>query len=219
MVLKKVTPIRILLADDHRMVRTGIRALLSQATAPLLYEMDEAESTEAAIQKASTAHYHVILMDFMLPAVGGDKACKTILLQDPGTVILGLSTFGERGYVYRMLDAGAMGYILKNVEPDTLVTAIKTVFSGKQYFSNEIALMLMERNTFQPVDDPLEKLTARERELFRLTLAGLNEDELAARMGVGKRTVDKHRQHLKAKLGVRKTIDLYPLGHKLGILE
>jgi DNA-binding NarL/FixJ family response regulator len=212
-------PLRILLADDHRLIRTGIRSILPLATASLYCELDEAETTEIAIQKASTTHYDVILMDFQLPAIGGDKATRIILANDPAVSILGLSTFGDRGYVTRMMDAGAKGYLLKNIEPDILVTAIKTAAEGKPYFSNEIALLLMEKNTFKPIDDPLENLTSRERELFRLTVSGLSDDEVAARMQISLRTVDKHRQHLKAKLGVRRTHDLYHLARKIGLLQ
>jgi DNA-binding NarL/FixJ family response regulator len=201
------------------MIRAGVHAILATATARLDYIIDEADTTEAAIQKAALTHYDVILMDFQLPAIGGDKATRIILDKDPTTPVLAVSTFGERVHVHCMLEAGASGYVLKNVEPDTLVTAIKTVIAGKKFYSNEVSLLLLEQHRFQPIEDPLERLTSRERELFRLTLSGLGTEELAARMGIGPRTVDKHRQHLKAKLGVRRTLDLYPLGQKLGLLH
>jgi len=102
-----------------------------------------------------------------------------------------------------MVQAGARGYVLKNIEPDTLAVAIRTVFAGKAFYSNEIAMQWIALSRAQERPDPLERLTTREREVLRQILAGSRDKEIAAQLFISKRTVDKHRQNLMAKLGVR----------------
>jgi DNA-binding NarL/FixJ family response regulator len=215
---KEMPPVRILIADDHRMVREGLRAMLSLTSAKLRFEIQEAETTEEAIAKNAAQPYDVVLMDYHLPGRGGPKATEIILDRHPSVAVVCLSSYDERFHVDRMLAAGAKGYILKNIEPDTLVFAIKTVLAGRPFYSNEIALKLMDPRLIQPEIDPLARLTPREREVFRLILSGLRDREIAEKMGVGKRAIDKHRQHLMAKLSARNAVELVQAGVRMRLV-
>lgn len=210
--------IRVLVADDHRLVRVGIRGMLSLSSTGMLCEVEEAETTEQAMEKVALSRYDVILMDVAIPGRGGVKATELILQRHPGACILGLSSYDIRSYVERMVEAGARGYVLKNIEPDTLVMAIRTVLSGRPYYSNEVALHWMTARMFPRVVGPLERLTAREREVFQHILDGLRDREIADRMFLSKRTVDKHRQNLMVKLGVRNGVELVQVAARWGII-
>jgi DNA-binding NarL/FixJ family response regulator len=198
------------------MVRAGIRAMLAASTATLRADIEEAETTEEAIARCSTGAFDIVLMDFHLPGRGGPKATEMILQKRPGVRILCLSSYDERSYVDSMMAAGASGYILKNVEPDTLVSAIKTVMAGKFFYSNEIALKLLEPRPVRTGPGESALLSAREKEVFKLILSGLKDREVAEKMGIAKRTVDKHRQNLMAKLNARNAVELVQAAVRMG---
>jgi two-component system, NarL family, nitrate/nitrite response regulator NarL len=219
---KVLGPIRILIADDHRMVREGIRTMLSETKSARKFEVDEAETLEEAVAKARAGGYDVILMDYHLPGevhYGGAKATELIRLRDPDARVLAISSYDELAYVERMEAAGAKGYVLKNIEADTLVVAIKTVMAGRPFYSNEIALKKMEPRPARREESPLDRLSPREREVLEAILAGGTNRVIAASLGIDKRTVDKHREHLMAKLGVRNAIGLVQVGLRLGLIK
>lgn len=201
------------------MVRAGVREMLAVSTAGLRYELREAGSTEEAMALTDRELFDVILMDCNLPGLGGVKATELILGRHPGTCVLGLSSYADRGNVERMVRAGALGYLLKNVEPDTLVTAIRSVLAGRPFYSNEIALKWMKGLVLPGTVGPLERLTAREKEVFGGILSGLRDWEIAGRLYISKRTVDKHRQNLMAKLGARNAVELVQAGQRLGMMD
>lgn len=219
MIREQPPPVRVLIADDHRMIRAGIRAMLSLTTTQVRCELDEAETTEQAMDKADRLPFDVILMDVHLPGRGGVKATELILRRHPAVRILGLSSYDELTYVEKMLNAGARGYLLKNVEPDTLVSAIRSVMEGKRFFSNEIGLKLMDPRLNPSSPSPLERLTAREKEILGQILAGFTDREIGARLSVSKRTVDKHRQHIMRKLAVRNAVELAEAGLRLRLVK
>ena len=161
---------------------------------------------------------HVLLMDYNLPGRGGAKATELILKKHSGIRVLGLSNYENRSYVEQMVQAGARGYVLKNIEPDTLAVAIRTVFAGKAFYSNEIAMQWIALSRAQERPDPLERLTTREREVLRQILAGSRDKEIAAQLFISKRTVDKHRQNLMAKLGVRNAVELVQAAMRMGVM-
>lgn len=159
------------------MVRMGIRALLSLSSVKLSVSIHEAGTTEEAINKSTANCYDVILMDYHLPGGGGPKATKLILNKRPETCVLALSNYDEISYVKRMMGAGARGYILKNIEPDTLVTAIRTVLRGTLFYSNEIALKLLELAGIRAARN---RLTTREKVIFRLIIQRMIDREIKA---------------------------------------
>jgi len=209
--------IRVLVADDHRMLRAGVRALLSMASSPVRCIVEEAGSTAQALDRVDGTDFDVILMDYHFPDEGGALATERILRRHPKACILGLSSYDERSYAERMIQAGARGYVLKNVEPDTLLSAIRTVMNGKRFYSNEIALKWMEAGP--RTQALLDRLTAREREVFGRILAGLSDRAIAQQMYRSKRTIDKHRQNLMAKLGAHNVVELVQAAWTMGMME
>lgn len=161
--------------------------------------------------------YDVILMDYDFPDLGGVRTTQLILQLKPKAYILGLSVYEDRACVQRMIQVGARGYLLKNVEPDMLVFALRTVMAGKRYYSNEIALRWMDARLAGQEPGPLDGLTAREKEVFRQILAGLPDREIAQRLFVSKRTIDKHRQNLMAKLGAHNAVELVQAAGMMGM--
>ena len=218
MTLKEKKAIRVLIADDHRMVRTGVRAMLSLSSTGVLFDLEEAESAEEAVDQAKKGRYDVILMDYNLPGRGGAKATELIRKQNPEVQVLGLSNYDERAYVEKMVQAGAVGYLLKNIEPDTLVVAIRSAIAGKPYYSNEISIRLMDTRMVPQLAGPMDRLTPREKEIFGLIMAGLRDTEIAKRFYIAKRTVDKHRQNLMGKLGAHNAAELVRAGMRLGLM-
>ncbi|MDO6431541.1 response regulator transcription factor [Flavitalea sp. BT771] len=207
----------VLVADQHRIVRAGIKSLLSETGSWQQFQVDEAESTEEAIAMVCSGEYGVVLMEYGLPGRGGIKATEILMARRPGTCILILTDMDDGSQAERIIRAGARGVILKNIGLDTLVFAIRTVMTGKQFYSNEIAIRLLERKGGP--QDPLERLTAREKEVFKAILEGLGGEEIAARMHIHKRTVDKHRQHINYKLGIRTPLELVQVGLRLGLIS
>jgi len=217
MCASRLTPVRILVADNHRVIRAGIRVLLAEKGPGRPFEVEEAATTEEAIDKVFSSKFDIVLIEYGLPGRGGPKATEIILKRRPDIRILGWSYTDERVPVEQMLNAGAKGYLLKNIELETLLSAIWTVLGGKRFFSNEIALQLMAHAPVSP-PDRLDLLTDREKLVFRLILEGLPDREVAVRLSISKRTVDKHRQRLMAKLGVRNAVGLVQAGVKMGLV-
>jgi len=215
---KSVARVRVLVADHHRIVRAGIKVLLSGMTSWQRFEVDEAESTEEAIAMVSSGGYRVVLMAYNLPGRGGIKATEIIQSRWPSSCVIALADSDDGSMAERILRAGAKGCILRNVGLDTLVGAIRTVIAGRCFLSNEIAQQLLELKAGAK-RDPLERLTAREKQVFLSILAGMGDKEIAAKMGIARRTVDKHRQHINYKLGTRTLLELLQAGLRLGLVR
>jgi DNA-binding NarL/FixJ family response regulator len=210
--------LRVLVADQRRILRAGIKALLGEVNSWQPFEVDEAETTEEAMAKVGGGGYAAVLMEYGLPGRGGIKATQLILSRWPETRVLMLTDSDSGTLAERMIRAGARGCILPNVGLDTLVLAIRTVMAGRRFFSNEIAQRLLAGRIDLDAD-PLERLTARQREIFLLILKGLTDGQIAGRIGIAKRTVDKHRQHVNDKLGTRTPLELLQVGLRLGLLR
>jgi two-component system nitrate/nitrite response regulator NarL len=192
--------------------------LLRETSSWQPFEVDEAESTEQAIAMVAVGQYAVVLIECGLPGRGGVKATEIICSRWPRTCILGLADSDEAVLAERMVQAGARGIILRNIEADTLISAIRTAMAGKQFYSNEISLRLLERRG-RPAHDSLERLTAREKEVFRAILDGFGGKDIACLMGIEKRTVDKHRQHINYKLGTKTPLELIQAGLRFGLIR
>jgi DNA-binding NarL/FixJ family response regulator len=214
---KEKAVIGVLVADDQRIVRAGVRELLSVSTMPVRCMVAEAANTDQVLAMTGTNVYDVILMDYVFPSLNGPRVTELVLARNPSACILALSTYEERAYVEHMVQAGARGYVLKNTEPDTLLTAMQTAMNGRRYYSNEIAQQWMDAGMAPKTVTVLDRLTAREKEVFRQVVKGCRSREIAAQMFVDKRTVDKHRQHVMTKLGVHSAAELVRLGVTLGL--
>jgi len=190
--------IRVMLVDDHAMVRRGLATFLK------VYDdlelAGEAASGEAAIQLCNTLHPDVILMDMVMPDMDGAAATRMIRKQSPGIQVLALTSFKEGILVQSALQAGAIGYLLKDVSADELAQAIRAAHAGRSTLSPEAAQALV-LVTSQPPAPGLD-LTEREREVLALLIEGLNNTQIAAKLNVSPSTVKSHVSNILSKLGV-----------------
>ncbi len=213
-----LTPVRVLVADQHRIFRAGIKILLAERSSWQQFQVDEAETTEEAVATVGSGVYPVVLMDYNLPGRGGIKGIEIILSRWPTTCVIALTDSDDGGQADRIVRAGARGCILRNVGVDTLISAIRTVMGGRLFYSNEIALQLMDRRDMM-IRYPLERLTVREKQVFLNILTGLNDKDIGVCLGIAKRTVDKHRQHINHKLGTKTPLELLQAGLRMGLIK
>jgi DNA-binding NarL/FixJ family response regulator len=210
-------PIRLLMVDDHRIVRDGLRAMLNLFSDSFLFEIDEAENGEEALKLASAHSYEIGLIDYHLPDREGSKITELILRKRKEMAILGLSSYDETSYVEEMMKAGAKGYILKNIEPDTLLMAFKTILRGGTFFSNEISQKLLAPVSIRNIRTSGKRLSLREKEIARLIASGLTNQQVADTLHLSKRTIDTHRDNLMSKLDVHNAVELARALLRLGL--
>jgi NarL family two-component system response regulator LiaR len=191
-------PIRVMLVDDHTMVRRGLAAFLKVFDD--LQLVGEAESGEAAIQLCAEVMPDVILMDMVLPLMDGAATTRLIRQQFPQTQVIVLTSFKEGELIKNALEAGAIGYLLKDVSADELVRAIRAAYVGRATLSPEAAQTLVETANQPPA--PGLDLTEREREVLALMIEGLNNTQIAGRLTVSPSTIKSHVSNILSKLGV-----------------
>lgn len=191
--------IRILIADDHAIVREGLRALF--ATEPDLQLVAEATDGVEAVNKARAMKPDVILLDMMMPRKDGLEAISDIMKENPQARILVLTSFAEDEKVFPAIKAGALGYLLKDSSPQELLQAVQNVYRGEASLHPTIARKLM-RELSQPPSLPrtTDPLTEREVEVLRLVAQGLSNDDIAEKLVVSERTVRTHVSHILDKL-------------------
>lgn len=212
--------IRVLIADDHAVVREGLRALL--ATEPDLALVGEASDGVQAVLKARSLKPDVILLDLMMPRKDGIAAITEIKQENPGARILVVTSFAEDDKVFGAIKAGALGYLLKDSSPDELLRAIRDVYAGESSLHPSIARKLIrELNKpvgLPPTEDPL---TEREVEVLRLVAQGLSNDEIADRLVISERTVRTHVSNILDKLHLanRTQAALYALREGIASLD
>ena len=208
-------PVRVLVADDHQVVRAGIRSYLALPARGIRFVVEEAETVEEAMASVYSADYDVVLMDYEIPKEGGPWATERILTAKPFIRVLALSIYENRSHVRRMKQAGARGYLLKSTGPETLVSAIRAVLNGKPYYSNEIYAHWVGADfSTEGHGDPL---TEREREVLKLIAQGYRESEIAQQMYISPGTVGKHREHIRMKVHAHNTAELVLAAQRLGL--
>jgi DNA-binding NarL/FixJ family response regulator len=216
-----VKPVKILIVDDHQLVRDGIKHMLISRSNKFKFDISEAECSEEAFKKVLAEDFDVILIDYQLPDIIGPDAVTRILHYKPITKILVLSNYDEYSCILNMKEAGAKGYILKNVSPDELITAIETVLSGKKYYAREISEKLsdLKRKKIKSISEQ-EKygVTSRQIEILKLISEGMTNEDISKKLKLAKRTIDTHRQNLLVKLGVNNTAALIKKATELAIL-
>jgi DNA-binding NarL/FixJ family response regulator len=191
-----VSPITVLLVDDHLVVRSGLRALLR--TQPDLHVIAEAASGEEAMDRVQEHSPDVVVMDLAMGAgMDGIEAIRRIRERVRGQAILVFTTYDSDADIVRAVDAGAMGYLLKDAAPEEIFSAIRGAVQGKSVMSPPVASRL-----FQQLRNPEEILTPREAELLSLLTEGLSNRELGRRLFISEATVKTHLAHIYAKLGV-----------------
>ena len=218
--------IRIVLADDHAVVRAGIRALLEAQ--PGLEVVGEASSGREAVEVVEQFDPDVALLDIRMPDMSGLEACREIRARFPEVEILILSMYSDETYLREALEAGARGYILKESTDDDLVRAIRAVSDGDMAMSPEMlkamasSLVSEQDQQAKPAEGQRENydtLTPREREVFSLVVRGYSNLEVASALFISVKTVESHKANLKRKLGLRRRSELVRYAIRLELLS
>jgi two-component system, NarL family, response regulator NreC len=211
--------IRVLVADDHTLVRDGIRALL--ATADDIDVVAEAADGQEAIEQARTARPDVILLDIAMPGLGGLEAVPVLRREVPGARILILTQYEQPEYVRRFLQLGVGGYVLKKAAGAELLSAIRAVHRGGMVVDPAVASDVLRESAgggAALVGDPYESLTQRERQVLKLVAEGRSNKEVARFLDVSIKTAMTHREHLMKKLGLHNRTELTRFALRHGVI-
>jgi two-component system response regulator NreC len=213
--------LRILLADDHVVMRTGLRALLERQ--PNLEVVGESENGRETIALASALKPDLVVMDVGMPVLNGIEATKTIVAENPATAVIILSMYADESYIMRALKAGARGYLLKDSAPADLISAIQAVSQSKSFFSPKVSRILAEdyvRVLRQKGSvDSYDLLTSREQEILQLLAEGKVNKEVAAALNISPYTVETHRKHILEKLNLHNPAELILYAVRKGIIS
>ena len=219
--LTKAKPIRILLADDHNVMRRGLRLLLESQ--PGFTVVAEAADGRVAVQQAQATKPDVVVLDIAMPHLNGTEAAQRIIESLPNTAVIMLSMHSDEGYVLRALRSGAKGYLLKDSAEGDLIEAIKAVSQGKAFFSPEVSKMLVEDYVREirtrGVEDSYELLTAREREILHLLAEGKSNKEMATLLQLSLFTVETHRRNLQEKLNLHSLAEVILYAVRKGLIS
>ncbi len=214
--------IKVILADDHKIVREGLRSILENELR--LQVIAQADNGRSTVQLAKELRPDIVIMDISMPDLNGIQATAQILQDAPSTKIIALSMHSDKKYVSEMLRAGASAYLLKDCAVDELERAIQAVLSGKSYVSPDVTGVVIEdyrRNADQRESSPGSGLTVKKREVLQLLAEGHSTKEIASRLNVSPQTIDTHRQHIMEKLDLHSVAELtkYAIREGLTSLE
>ena len=213
--------IRILLADDHTVVRKGLRLLLESH--PDLEVIADAADGRETVALAEQHTPDVVVMDVAMPALNGIEAARQICAKLPHTAVVFLSMHSDEGYVLKALKAGARAYLLKDSAENDLISAVKAVTEGKAFFSPAISKMLVEDYMRQmqerAVEDSYDLLTTREREILQLLAEGKSNKEVANVLNLSLYTIETHRSNIFQKLNLHSTAELILYAIRKGVIS
>ena len=216
-----MTPIRILLADDHTVVRKGLRLLLESQ--PGFTVIADAANGREAVALADDHHPDVVVMDVAMPILNGIEAARQILARQPQAAVVFLSMHADESYVLRALKAGARAYLLKDSAEHDLIDAVHAVREGKAFFSPAISKMLVEDYMRQmqerKLEDSYELLTTREREVLQLFAEGKNNKDVANILNLSLYTVETHRSNILQKLNLHSGAELILYAIRKGVIS
>lgn len=213
-------PIRVLVADDHSVVRQGIRHVLEGAEEFTI--VAEAENGNEVAELVAQSKPDVVVLDISMPGLSGIEVTAVLQKRFPKCRVLILSMYDNQEYVLEAVRSGAHGYLLKDTAADDLATAIRSIHSGEAFYSPPIAAKLAAavKGDFSDKDDTgeLASLTTREREVLRGIARGLTNKDIATQLGISPRTVETHRESLMRKLGIRHVAGLTKLALETGLI-
>jgi DNA-binding NarL/FixJ family response regulator len=212
--------IKILLADDHKILRDGIRSLLEKE--PDFEVVGEADSGRTTIELACELQPDVIIMDIGMANMNGIEATKEILSVAPGIKVLALSMYSDKRFVVEMLNAGAKGYLVKDCAFDEMLSAVRSVASNQRYIAPKLLETFIDDYMKNKCDDGMMKknqLTPRENDVLRLIAQGYNTKKIASELYISVKTVDTHRQNIEHKLELYSVADLTKYAIRVGLIS
>jgi DNA-binding NarL/FixJ family response regulator len=214
--------IKVLLADDHTVVRQGLRSLL--AAEPAFEVVGEADNGRQAVQLTHKLQPDVVVMDIAMPQLNGLEATRQILKEVPTAKVLILSSYGDDEYVHQLTEAGAAGYLIKQTAAHDLIKAIHEAHAGNAFFSPSISKRLLDsyREAFihgRPMKKRNSTLTSREQEVLQLVAEGRVNKQIAAELCISIKTVEKHRQQVMNKLNIHDVAGLTRYALAKGVIE
>ncbi len=208
--------IRVLIADDHELVRSGIKYILDAD--PKITVVGTAGTGGEALNQVETLHPDIVLMDIHMPGIGGLEACYKLRQHRPEIKIIALSVCDDGPLPRRLLQMGVHGYISKSCPPSEMIKAIKTVYRGHRYFGSGAAKQLILADADTPAS-PFDQLSCREMEVAVLTLQGKSIQEIAAILSVSPKTICTYRYRVFDKLGIKNDVELTRLAAKSNLLN
>jgi DNA-binding NarL/FixJ family response regulator len=210
-------PLSVMLVDDHKLFREGLKLLISNLKET--GEVTEASDGKEFMEKLKNGIPDIVFMDIDMPVMDGIEATHLAVSEYPGINIIALSMYGEEDYYTRMINAGVKGFLLKNSDIEDVVDAMLHVYSGKNYFSQEILSGLLHQMNRKKAPLTTDELSERETEVLYHICKGLSNQEIADILFLSKRTVDKHRENLLSKTNSKNTAGLVIYAIRKGIIE
>lgn len=213
--------IKVLVADDHKVVREGLRTLIEKQ--PGMEVIAEAENGRMALKLIKKLSPDIAIMDIAMPDLNGIEATRQIVAEAPGTKVIALSMHSDRQFVTRMMSAGASGYLLKDCAFEEVARAIRSVMARQTYLSPEIVTIVVKAflRRSEPSDSMLSVISPREREVLQLIAEGKTTKQIALRLHISAKTVDTHRRNIMDKLDIHSVAELtkYAIREGLTFLE
>jgi two-component system invasion response regulator UvrY len=209
--------IKVLLTDDHALVRTGIKRLLEDSD--LIQIIGEADSGESCLSMVQELNPDVVLMDVNMPGIGGVETCRRILQRDPGRKIIILTVHTEQSFPKRLLEIGARGYLTKECAAEEMINAVRQVSKGGSYIEPRIAQQLALSLLPGHQDSPVDRLSRREFQVMLMISQGLSNNQISERLCLSPKTVSTYRARLLEKLGVQTEVDLIRIAVEQGMVE
>lgn len=213
--------IRVVIADDHAIVRDGLKLLLESQ--PDIIVTGQAQNGRDAVAEAKRLHPDIIIMDIAMPELNGIDASDRITQECPSVRIIILSMHSTTEHIYRSLKAGARGYLLKESAGTEVVAAVKAVYSGTRYLSQKISDRVIDEyldtRTWKEPENPVGRLTRREREILQMVLEGKSSSEIAGILFLSPKTIETYRSRLMQKLGVNDIPSLVKLAIRYGVMS
>jgi DNA-binding NarL/FixJ family response regulator len=213
--------IRVFLADDHAIVRDGLRMILE--TQPDIQVLGVAADGREAVRFIQELKPDVVVMDISMPELNGIEATRQVLIENPEIRVVILSMHATTEYIYRTLEVGALGYLLKESASLEVIEAVRTAYAGQRYLSTRISNTLVNEylrlNKKTPEHNPLENLSGREREVLQLVVEGRSSAEIAECLSLSRKTVETYRSRIMGKLGLNDLPGLVKFAIQHGIIQ
>jgi DNA-binding NarL/FixJ family response regulator len=216
--------IKVLIVDDHKILRDGIKALLKGNKE--ITVVGECEDGNQVLQFLNDTPTDVVLMDIMMENVNGIETTRLLKEYYPDVKVIAVSMHNDYSYIQRMLEAGANGYVLKNTSSNEMVTAIIRVFEGKTFFTQDVTDIVMKNHMTSDEDkrkmpdaELIKSLTRREIDVLKLIADEYTNNEIAEKLFISRRTVDTHRRNLLQKIGAKNSIGLIRFAYSTGLID